>query len=76
MLTKPDLDEIEKIVEKKFEEKFAYLPTKDEFYESIDQVMGTLNKIQEEMAGMSSTYENHEERITTLEDLHPELTPE
>lgn len=73
MLTKPDLDQIEKIVEEKVGEKISHLPTKDEFYTSMDKVMGKLVGIEKEMAAMNSTYRNHEGRITVLEEFHPDL---
>jgi hypothetical protein len=47
MLTKNDLDKIRKIVEKKFGGKMMFLPTKDEFYEKMDEVMGELKAIRE-----------------------------
>jgi len=46
MLTQTDLDQIEKIVEETVEEKIGektnLLPTKDEFFEKMDEVMGEL----------------------------------
>lgn len=39
MLTQTDLDEIEKIVEEKIDQKTKLLPTKDEFFGRMDEVI-------------------------------------
>lgn len=78
MLTQQDLDEIERIVdevvEEKLGEKTRFLPTRDEFYEKMDEVMGELKAIREEqtvfsakVADQSDQLEDHEVRITKLE---------
>lgn len=48
MLTQTDFDEIEKIVDEKIGQKTKLLPTKDEFFEKMDEVMGELKGIREE----------------------------
>lgn len=65
VLSKNDLDQIKKVV--KIET--GHLPTKDEFYEAMDEMMGEIKSIREEIAGMHSSYENHEERISALEEV-------
>lgn len=45
MLTQKDFDEIEEIIDKKLEEKIKFLPTKDEFYGKMDELMGELKTI-------------------------------
>jgi DNA repair exonuclease SbcCD ATPase subunit len=82
MLTKSDLLKVEDLIdrkldeklEKKFEEKLKYLPSKVEFYEKMDEVMGELKAIREQqelITGRDSevreTLEDHEERLTKLE---------
>jgi predicted nuclease with TOPRIM domain len=78
MLTQTDLDEIEKIVEEKVEEKIGektnLLPTKEEFFGKMDEVMGELKAIREEHAVQlakvsehSDQLEDHEVRISNLE---------
>ncbi|MBI4066785.1 hypothetical protein HY407_00225 [Candidatus Gottesmanbacteria bacterium] len=47
MLTIKDLEEIEKIVDEKLDAKIKHLPTKDEFYEKMDEVMGELKAVRE-----------------------------
>lgn len=68
MLTQKDLDDIEKIVE----EKIKHLPTKDDFYTKMDEVMGELKAIREEQAvisGYKDQIENHQTRIGKIEQI-------
>lgn len=74
MLTQTDIKEIEQIVEKKIDEKTRLLPTKNEFFTKMDEVMGELKAIREEHALQGNTVsdhtdqlENHEQRIGHLE---------
>lgn len=46
MLTQKDLDEIEEIVEEKLDGKIKNLPTKDEFFSKMDEVMGELGRLE------------------------------
>lgn len=48
MLTQKDLDQVEEIVDRKLDEKIKFLPTKDEFFGKMDEVMGELKAIREE----------------------------
>ena len=41
-LTVKDLDRIEELIDRKLDEKIKFLPTKDEFYTSMDKLMGKL----------------------------------
>lgn len=70
MLTKQDLNQIQKLIK----DEIKYLPSKDEFYDKMDEVMGELKSIREELilitgrqAEHSDQLDNHEERITKLE---------
>ena len=67
MLTIKDLDEIEKIVDEKIEEKTKNLPTKDEFFTKMDEVMGELKTIRESTEMLTERVSDHEERITRIE---------
>lgn len=74
MLTIKDLDEIEKLIDEKLEERLKYLPTKDEFYKAMDELMGEIKAVRQELtigAGQNrrrdDTLDNHEVRIKTLE---------
>ncbi len=73
-----DLSKLMKCMEETFvtkeelerlEDKVDGLPTKDEFYEAMDQLLGEMKGIREEMASMRYRVDNHEERIGKLEDL-------
>ena len=71
MLTQKDLGEIKILIK----EETKYLPTKDEFYTKMDEVMGELKAIREEqtlitgrVSGHTDTLEDHETRIEKLED--------
>lgn len=66
-LTENDLDQFEQIVE----EKVSHLPTKDELYSKMAEVMGELKGIREEQEAMTHRLIGHEDRITDLEDIHP-----
>lgn len=74
MLTQPDLKHIEKLFDQKFEEKAKFLPSKDDFFTRMDQIMGELQAIREELVllnGRTSehtdTLEDHDLRIEKLE---------
>jgi len=75
MLTQKDIDQIEEIMDQKLDEKLKLLPTKDEFFTQMGEVMGELKAIREEHATQSHRLSNHEDRIETLEKLHPEIPP-
>lgn len=60
--TKDQHNELKNLVE--------HLPTKTEFYKAMDQVVGELKSMREELAmvaGHKDTLIDHEERITVLE---------
>ena len=71
MLTKPDLDQVREIVKEEVKGQTKHLPNKDEFYGAMDKISGELQGIREEIVGMKSTYDDHEERISSLEAIHP-----
>lgn len=74
MLTQKDLDEIEKLLDEKINERTKFLPTKDEFYAKMDELMHKLNSIEEEVTVISSykeSIEDHETRIGKIEQVLP-----
>lgn len=77
MLTQKDFDEIEKILDQKLDEKFdqrfSHLPTKDDFFNKMDEVMGELKAIREERETQADVLSDHGDRLEKLENLHPEL---
>ena len=52
-LTRTDIEEIRQIVKEEVEEQIKYLPTKDEFYEKMDEAMGELRAIRDEQTVIS-----------------------
>lgn len=68
MLTQKDLDKIESLIDEKFDEKLKFLPTKDEFYGKMDEVMGELKAIREEKDMLTYRVSDHEDRIVKLEE--------
>ena len=74
MLTQTNLDEIEKIVDDKIGQKTKLLPTKNEFFGKMDEVMGELKVIREEqtvslakVTNHNDQFEDHEVRMSKLE---------
>jgi hypothetical protein len=79
LLSANDLDSFRKIVrqevseeiaiqlEEKLNEKLGYLPTKDEFYEKMDQILGEVQAMREDFAAHKSTHEDLDKDIPNLE---------
>lgn len=74
MLTQKDIDEIEHLIKTTVKEEIKYLPTKDDFFTKMDEVMGELKAIREgqtlitgKISQHSDVLESHEARITKLE---------
>jgi hypothetical protein len=74
-LDKDDIKAIKTLIEVTFDEQFderldeklSHLPTKDEFYTKMDEVMGELKTIREEQAIQGHQLSNHEDRIEKIE---------
>jgi hypothetical protein len=60
---------IDEAVEEKLVTKddISHLPTKDEFYGKMDEVMGELKTIREEQAIQGHQLSNHSDRIEKIE---------
>ena len=61
---------IEEVIETKglvTKEDISHLPTKDEFYTKMDEVMGELKDIREEQALQSQHLSDHDDRIDKIE---------
>ncbi len=63
MLTQRDIDEIDKLISEKLDEKTKLLPTKDDFFGKMDEVMGELKAIREEHALQGNTVSNHTDQL-------------
>jgi len=61
---------IDEAIEEKLVTKvdISHLPTKDEFYTKMDEVMGELKTIREEQALQSQHLSDHDDRIDKIED--------
>lgn len=77
-LNNQDLKAIKNLIEVSVDEVFerrelvtkndlSHLPTKDEFYGKMDEVMGELKAIREEQAVQSDHLSSHEDRIQKVE---------
>ena len=74
-LDKDDIKAIKTLIEVTFDEQFderldeklSHLPTKDEFYGKMDEVMGELKTIREEQALQSQHLSDHDDRINKIE---------
>ena len=60
---------IEEAIEKSLATKddLSHLPTKDEFYEKMDEAMGELKAIREEVTVLGHQVSDHEARLEKLE---------
>jgi hypothetical protein len=75
-LTNSDFKGIKEVVNEAIEENetlvrkddIKHLPTKEEFYNKMDEVMGELKTVREEHTLLSGrVYDNHEPRIENIE---------
>lgn len=48
-----------------------YLPTKEEYYKRMDEMMAKLNKMETEFTVLNGRVSDHSDRIENLEDIHP-----
>lgn len=69
MLTQKDLDQIEEVIDEKLDEKLKFLPSKDEFYQKMDQIVGRLDSIDKNQAALTSLSQDHSDRLEKLETL-------
>lgn len=68
MLSQKDLDEIQKLIKI----NTRHLPTREEFYNKMDELMKELKDLREEVTvvtGYKDQIENHETRIIKLEEV-------
>lgn len=65
-------DRLDVKLDEKLDEKLKYLPTKDEFYKRMDEVMGELQTMRDELAIGTYHTSDQEERLQVLEKIHPD----
>lgn len=63
--------ELKKELRKELRKELSYLPTKKEFYKKMDEIIGELKNMRETYELAAPKISNHEDRITSLEDIHP-----
>lgn len=75
MLTQNDIKEIERIVEEKINDKVKPLPTKDQFFQRMDDLVGRMKKLQESLdlhdgqhQELDEFKETTEKRLDTIEE--------
>ena len=66
ILTQKDIDEIEKIVEKSVKDNTKHLPTKDQFYLKMDELIGEIKSAREELQVHSGQHERIDDDIDEL----------
>lgn len=76
MLTQKDLDEIENLTRKIVKSEIKHLPSREEFYERMDKLIGEIKASREEhsvisgqISRHSDTLERHEKRIEKIEKI-------
>ena len=68
-LTQKDFDQIEGLTHGIVKEEIKNLPTKEEFFSKMDEVVGELKTIREEQIALFHQVSNHEDRLKTLEGI-------
>ncbi len=61
---------VDEVIEKRelvTKSDLSHLPTKDDFYEKMDEIMGELKAIREEQPLQGHRLSNHEDRIHKIE---------
>lgn len=73
MFTVKDLDEIEKLVRDIVKEEIKFLPTKDEFFDRMDKLMGEVKAMRESQeihAGSHTEINNRLEKLESILESH------
>ena len=61
------LDELEKTIDERLEEKIRFLPTKDDFFTRMDQLSGEIQTVREEQTLHLRQHEVVDERLERVE---------
>ena len=74
MLTLKDLNEIEKLIDNKFDERLEHIPSTELFLDWMSKIMGELQSLRnnddilnDRTSDHTDQLENHEQRISKLE---------
>jgi len=66
-LTQNDFNQIEQLMDDKLDEKLKILPTKDDFFNKMDEVVGELKTTREEQIVLGHQVADQEKRLVFLE---------
>jgi len=55
--------------EERIEERIRNLPTREEYFQRADKIIGMLQKMEQELIFSNHRLNNHEDRITVLENV-------
>lgn len=72
VLAQKDFDQIEELVREIIDEQAKHLPSKEEFFSTMDKVMKELEAIRQELVLTNHHLSDHEDRISSLEEIHPQ----
>ena len=59
-------------MEAQLAERLKAFPTRDDFFASMDRILGELKAIRDEQTSLSHLVVRHEDRLAVLEALHPD----
>lgn len=65
----PTREEVEKIVEEKLNDKIRFIPTKEDFFSSMDTLMGEVKAMREESTLHQGQHREINDRLDKLEQL-------
>ena len=72
-LTQKDYDEIERLVREIVQGEIKFLPTKEEFFSKMDELMKEVKSSREEQTVLSGQVSDATDRIEKLENLKPQI---
>ncbi len=61
-------ESLDEKLDQKLDEKLSHLPSKEDFYTKMDEVVGELKTIREEHPILSNKVSNHSNRIENIEE--------
>ncbi len=73
MLTQGDIEEIERIIEEKISERTRLLPTREEFFTAMAELMGEVKAVRESQEAHTGDHGRISDRLEQLEK-HAGLT--
>lgn len=71
MLTQRDLESIEELIDEKLDEKLKILPSKNEFFTKMGELMKELEALRQETTVLPEQVADLKDRVENLENIHP-----